>query len=182
MEQQINNQQQSSAQPQTQNTAMVTGKSRDPFKMWMVIFALLFVATAGFAVWQTLQLNGQSSKVAELESDGNDLKATNDSLQQQIDELNGVGSSDSTSGDTDKILAAVDAYTRADTDAEGFTFEYTITRNADGFAKVRINSSDDDVSFAWVKKVGNNWTVVESGDDSLTQEVIDEFKIPSSVQ
>lgn len=183
MQELIENNTPSNKPASAQTAPSVTGKSSDPFKAWTIVFAILFIAAAAFAAWQTLQLNEKASKVSSLES-------TVSGLQAEIAKTDGDGDQDiATDGDTpvdsdtDKILAAADAHVRAPAARSADTYEYTIMVNKDGFARVAasvvgVNASGVAV---WLKKVGENWTVLLSTQDSLSQETIDIYGIPEAV-
>lgn len=164
-----------------------TGKSSDPFKVWAIVLGILFLAAAGFAVWQTLQVSSLSSKVRELET-------TNSGLAESLAELTGSDSSANAGGqdgdtpvasDTEKILAATDAHVRAPVTRSGTTFEYEIVVNKDGFARVLANVKDSEVdgsgTSVWLKKVGDNWTALFSTQDTVSQETIDLYGLPDAV-
>jgi hypothetical protein len=164
-------------QPAQQPQPMQTGKSRDPFKMWLVVVAVLFLAAGGFAVWQTMQLNEKNAKVTTLES-------TVSGLETELAAANpdGTATGDTaTDSDSTKILAAVDAYVRAPVAAAGETFEYNILENENGFARVNVSTGEGGGYAAWLKKVSDNWTVLVTGQDMPTQETIDKYNIPESV-
>ena len=139
----------------TQPTPAQTGKSRDPFKMWTIIFALLFVAAGGFGAWAVWQLNSQNGQLSSAQ------KAKTDA-------------------DSTKILVAVDAHVRADVNAKG-DFKYTITKNTGKFATVSVGVPEGGGYELWVKKVGDNWTVLFGGQDSPTQALIDQYGIPTDL-
>ncbi len=167
-------------QPLSNHEAPVqTGKSSDPLKMWVMILGILFLVAAGLAVWQFLQVGAQSSRVTELEANAAQLLADKNSLKSQLDllggtETTGTDASAQTSLDTAKILAAVDAYVRAPVAAKG-DFEYAIKNNDGKFATVNVAVPDGGGYMLWLKKVGDNWTVLFGGQEGPSQELIDKY-------
>lgn len=161
---------------------MQIGKSRDPFKVWTIIFALLFVAAAGFAGWQYLQMGTTNSKVASLEESAAALQAKKVELQAELDALKNSGStgtdtSGGNSADATAILAVTDAYVRAPVAATG-EFTYTVSKNENSFAKVNVAVAEGGGYILWLKKVGNTWTVLFGGQDAPMQETLDKYGIP----
>ena len=169
-----------SIQSQTQ-----TGKSADPFKIWAIVLGLLFLAAGGFAVWQTMQVSELGSKVASLESSAAQLQADKNSIQAELNTLKGIDSTDDSgtqkTPDSVKILAAVDAYVRAPVEAKGKAFEYNVLEVSDGFARVNVGPSEIAGYALWLKKVGENWTVLFGGQDMPGQDMIDKYGIPESI-
>ncbi len=167
-------------QPITNHEAPVqTGKSSDPLKMWVMILGILFLVAAGLAVWQFLQVGNVNSRVTELEANAAQLLADKNSLKSQLDLLGGsdatgTDASAQTSIDTTKILAAVDAYVRAPVGAKG-SFEYTVKDNDGKFATANVAVPEGGGYKLWLKKVGDNWTVLFGGQDAPTQELIDKY-------
>ena len=167
----------------TQPTPAQTGKSRDPFKMWTIIFALLFVAAGGFGAWAVWQLNSQNGQLSSAQKAKTDAESNSASLQSQLNALKGnsaTGGTGATDADSTKILAAVDAHVRADVNAKG-DFKYTITKNTGKFATVSVGVPEGGGYELWVKKVGDNWTVLFGGQDSPTQALIDQYGIPTDL-
>lgn len=176
-------------QPAQPQAPMQTGKSSDPFKMWAVIFVLLFLAAAAFAAWQTLQLSSQSTKVAGLEASVTELQSGKIALQAELDGLKGGDTSTSSTGstgdttnpDTTKILAAVDAYVRAPVAATEGKFEYSLRTNNGTFAKVDVTPNDGSGYLLWLKKVDDNWTVLFGGQDTPADSEVTKYAIPESL-
>lgn len=164
----------------TQPNQVQTGKSADPLKMWLIVVIVLLLVAGGFAAWQTVQLNSQNAKVSSLESVVNGLQNSNDELQTEVDSLKGDSKPTTTSSaDADKILAATDAYVRAPVSATG-KFEYNITKNSDDFAKVSVGVEEGGGYQLWLKKVGDNWTVLFGGQDVPAQEELSKYGIPNN--
>lgn len=163
-------------QPQMQ-PPMQTGKSRSSARVvWVILLVLLLLGAVGFAVWQTLQLNDSNAKVSSLESSVANLQAElADAKDDSVDGDTPVNS------DTDKILAAVDAYVRAPVASANLTYEYSIQETSDGFARVSVTPTEGSGSVLLLKKVDENWTVLVGGQDSPSQEIIDQYGIPAAV-
>jgi hypothetical protein len=167
-----------------QETAQ-TGKSSDPFKMWSMVFAVLFLAAAGVAVWQFIQNGSLSSRVTSVEANAAQLQADKNNLQSQLNALNddsnnGTDGESSNSADAAKILAAVDAYVRAPVEASKESFEYSVNKNQDSFATVNVGAPEGGGYQLWLKKVGDNWTVLFGGQDMPAQDMVDKYGIPDS--
>jgi hypothetical protein len=117
--------------------------------------------------------------VTEVEANAAQLVADKNSLQSQLDLLGGTDAtgtdtSAQTSIDKVKILAAVDAYVRAPVAANG-NFEYEIKDNDGKFATVNVAVPEGGGYKLWLKKVGDNWTVLFGGQDAPSQEYIDKY-------
>lgn len=162
-----------------------TGKSRDPMKMWVILLVVLLLAVAGLAAWQFMQTSLLSSKVSELETNSSQLQANNNSLQSELNELKGVQTASEDGGqaspESTKILAAVDAYVRAPVAATG-AFEYEVKTNDGKFAVVTVGVPEGSGYQLWLKKVGDNWTVLFGGQDKPSQEMIDKYGLTNEVQ
>lgn len=160
-----------------------TGKSADPLKMWVIVLVILFLAATGVAVWQFLQVGSLSSRVSTLEASAAQLQADKNNLQAQLsgDDTTSTDSSGASSNpESAKILAAVDAYVRAPVSASKQSFEYSILKNENSFAKVNVGSPEGAGYALWLKKVGDNWTVLFGGQDNPGQDVIDQYGLPES--
>lgn len=162
-----------------------TGKSSDPLKMWTMLLGIILLAVAAFAAWQWFNASALGSKVETLESNAAQLQANNNSLQSELNTYKGVDtaseSGETTTPDSTKILAAVDAYVRAPVEATG-AFEYAIKINDGKFALVNVNVPEGSGYLLWLKKVGDNWTVLFGGQEGPSQEYIDKYGLSKEVQ
>jgi hypothetical protein len=148
----------------------------------LILLAVLAVLAIGSAVWQTSQLSDQTAKVDSLQSANKDLQASATTLQAQLDNLKaGTGTTTTQPTDQDKILAASDAYVRAPVAATSTKFEYTVTKNTGKFALVNVKVPEGGGYQLWLKKVGDNWTVLFGGQDQPAQEDIDKYGIPTDL-
>lgn len=159
--------------------SVTANKPRNSFKAWTVVFALLFICAGVFAVWQTSQVN-QLNVDERLAS----LQAEKLSLQNELAKLKGTDApaseQEQASPDSTKILAAVDAHVRAPVAAAGTQYEYAIDKTEGNFAEVNVSVPEGGGFNVWLKKVGDNWTVILSGQDTPPQADQDKYGIPAT--
>lgn len=155
---------------------MSTGKSSNSGMVWMIVLGVLLLAAVGFAVWEMFELNNKTSEISSLKNSNTQLQAQVKSLEEQV----GVAETSGTSeADTNKILAATDAYTRAPVAVATDVFTYEVAENNGEFAKVTVKVEGKEGFELVLKKVDNAWTVVVSTQDSPTQADLDEYAIPA---
>ncbi|HSE29413.1 MAG TPA: hypothetical protein VLA77_02390 [Candidatus Saccharimonadales bacterium] len=172
-----------SSQPQqpiptpTPSPAPQIGGGSNSKMVWTIILAVLLLAAVGFAGWQWYTGSKKNQEISDLQASNTQLQSQVSTLEQQVE--SDQGGAAAAPSDTDKILAAVDAYTRAPIAANGKVFKYTVAENNGTFAKVNVEVEGDQGYTLALKKIDNAWTVVVSSKDSPTQADLDAYGVPA---
>lgn len=166
------------SQPQPLSTPPVStgGGSSKGMMIGMIVMAVLLVGAIGFGVWQWMEVSKKNTEISNLQASNTQLQSQASSLEQQVETEEGTTTA---ATDTDRILAAVDAYTRAPVSASGKVFKYSVAENNGTFAKVTVEVEGAEGYEVVLKKIDNVWTAVVSTADSPTQADLDAYGVPA---
>jgi hypothetical protein len=163
------------AQPQMPQAATPQSSGGRKPKTWIaILLGVLLLAAIGFGVWQWLEVTKKNTEVSDLRASNTQLQSEVSNLQQQI----GTGATVAQT-DTEKILAATDAYTRAPVSAAGEVFKYSVAGSNDTFAKINVDVEGKESYQLVLKKTDNAWAVIISSQNSPTQADLDKYGVPT---
>lgn len=172
--------------PGTHFPTMQAKKKRNPAAMWLVLVLVLFLATGGYAAYQYTQalsqgdtLSQKDSQIAALTSENAKLKSDAAKAEAQPAEPTPA---DKKTVDKMAITAVVTAKLHAPTKVKDEKLTVNVMKQSDTFAYVNAGPVSGGAAAYILKKVDNQWTIVFSGQDKVSQTDIDTYSIPTEFQ
>lgn len=157
-------------------------KSKVPLVLTLLLILALVAAAALGWLWYQ-----QSGRVSGLESDLSSTRTKVATLEAsaaanaKLSDDNAV-TMDTNNSDSDAAVKAALAYAKADINAANSKLTSQVMYIKDGFANVAVNPSEGVGGVGMIlKRVGDQWVVVFSGQDNPPQEVISKYGIPKPV-
>lgn len=172
--------------PGTHFPAMQAKKKRSGKAVWVTLLLLVLLGVGGYfgyTYWQNegSQLTQKDAQIISLNAENAKLK-TDLATAQKAATPTDLTPADKTAADKTVITAVVTAKLHAPTKSKDEKLTVNVMKQNETFAYVNAGPTSGGAAAYILKKVEGQWTIIFSGQDKVSQDVIDTYSIPTEFQ